>query len=692
MLGLAVGTSAHGQVLAETASAPELQAEIVKEEPLISDKVMGAIQEVIERVDLKAKIISAEDFDQDLGYGFRWDRRLEPSYKKDFMTLVDDYQGVIGGRSSPLRDPGEDVGYGVGAEGRIRFMFARQHEGNKLSDNLKTLIAKPYTPFTHFPSNSRKAMEKLRIGDFFLMQANMNVVASASQLKLLSPNFPVTVGAYYLVSGEFQIHMFRVSETKFRLKLIGVRSRDMGGAVRLGYDPDSDLKIIGVGFLDKQIRRRLTFAPVEIGFNLPETNLFMVDYILDFADPEAARAYDDLITSSWTKRTVKIVKTVGKIMNPATEREVLLDMVLADVARFEELYEREKNKSAETRLVDRMFSGNNDGDGSGIYIRIGHRDLGQYRFNQTYMDNYITASDRNGISRYFYMPVFTMIDEGRAGFGFWKEEVQRTATLLFEMDRHKGNITTFGELSFYLEYRDKKFDAKEARGLKTLISKRIPQELYDRINWGEWAEDRERRNARVTSLLVFRPGALGLVAGISGVEMYNRFVAYLNSLPRIDAYPENSNLDSNPHAYSSRPDWKFADDINLIVQNLVTVFNPAVAGKARVDTFTSLRRNPLFQEVGPGFLVNLLRTEAKNKDGDRGIDELLQHIYYETHWSAKDADTLVEVFGPCRNRRLYQAVMYIYSVLHNRSIDLRLIGDENIPKLPDKFKDAECSE
>lgn len=693
MLGLAVGTStAHGQPLANPELTPEAEAEVVGEEPLVSDKIMGALQEVIERVDLKAKVISAGDFDQDLGYGFRWDRRLEPSYKKDFMTLVDEYQGAIAIRPAPLRDAAEELGYGIGSEGRIRFMFARQHEGSTLKDNLKTLVAKPYTPLMHFPSNARKAMERLKVGDFFAMQANMNVVASASQLKLLSPNLPLTLGAHYMVSGEFQVHMFRVSESKFRLKLIGVRSRDMGGSIRLGYDPDSDLKIVGVAFLDKQVRRRLAFVPLEMAFTFPRTNLFMVDYVLDMNSPEVQEAYNDLITSSWTKRTVRIVKTITKILNPRTKREVLMDMLITDVARFEELHEREKNKSEDVRLVDRMFSGNNDAHGGGFSIRVGHRDLGQYRMNQTYTDNYITASDRDGNARYFYMPIFSMIDEGRAGFGYWKKEIQRAATLLFEMDKHKGAITTFGELSFYLEYRDKKFDRNEVRGLKNLIRKRIPRELYDRINWGEWAEERDYLNARVTSLLVLRPGALAVVSGMSGGDLYHRFVAYINSLPGIDAHPEKMSPEDNPHWDSRRLDWKFHDDINLIIEGLARVFHPEVDGKARADAFISLRRNALFQEVGPGFLVDLLRTEAKNKDGEKGIEDLLKHIFYETQWSAKDADALVEVFGQCRNRRLYQSVMYIYSVLNNRSIDLRLIGDENIPKLPDGEKDAECGE
>lgn len=682
LLGLAAGASAETAV---PATDNAVSVEVVDEQPLVSNKVLEFIQDKIERIDIKASV-GKDDFSHDLGYGARWERRVEPSYRQGYTTLVDDYTLKAG--YDPLRgDTHGSTTYGIGPNGMVRILYARQFEGDKLRDHLKTFLEKPYTPFTHLPLSAKQAKAKLKVGDFMSLQANLNVIASASQLHMLNPHLPLSVSAYYMVSGEFQVHLFRLTEDKFRIKLIGIRSREGGASLSLGYEPASDLKIVGVNVIDKFARRRLSFSPLQINGWIPRSNLFMIDYVINVADTEVANAYDDLIKSAWRLKTLKI-------LNPFQNREELKEMLLADVTEFEKLQDKNKDKAIEDRTVDRMFRGSNDVDGGGgLSINIGHRDIAQGRFSNVYTENYINATDSYGGERHFYMPVYSLVTGNRFGFGLWDEELQRTATILFETGQNK-DIRNFGEMSFNLEYRDKKFTTSEIRDMKDFLKKRLPEEVYSQIPWGDWADERDRRNARVTSLLVFRPQALAYAESQSAGDLYPQLVNYLKAMPKVNANAMKTAFSTGGDGYSASNDLetKYFEDLKLIAENLGIAFLKTKDAQTRANAFIALRRNELFQEIGPGFLVQMLLTKAKQQKGQLGIKDLEDDIYFETQWSAKDSDTLSFSFGSCRNRRLYKAVMYIYSVMNNRSVDLRLIDDDQTPRLPPNLKNVDCSE
>lgn len=702
-----------------------LESQIKKSEILGDEKgvlpegVWKALSDFVERFDLKVRL--TKDYDkEDFGGGGGWERRLEPSYRQGYTSLIDDYRFVA--RLTPGKlsggsiwdGGGEGTQYFVGPGGIVRFMFARQYLGNSLMDRLRIATEPLYDPVRHFPWSTNRALKKLKIGDFVSFQVQLNLVVRGAQIQSFAPGVLFVADASYILSGEFQVHLMRISDEKFRLKLIGIRGRDTAGGVRFGYSNGSDFTVTKLSFLDRAVTKRLSFSPFEINWHVPRSNLFLVDYELDFTDPEVASAYDQLISTAWNTETFKI-------LNPFNGREELRELLLSDVSAFEKLFDRERRKRPESRTVDRRFRGNNEiMAGSGMSIRVGHHDIAEARVNQTYTENFITSVDRRGRERHFIMPLYNISGGWRAGFGFFDEELNRSSSLLMEADKNQ-RINSFGELSFYLEYRDKKFTSSEIRDLKEFIKARLPEGLFDQIDWKDWADERDRDQARVTSLLVFRPDAVKLITGLDAIEIQTNLIAYLKSLPRIEAWPDTSLLgnegdEGRIRATSPFLDFKYQHDLNKIIHSLVVSLNYTddglseeefdaldeavkkrmwdefyVENKKRVEAFVGLRTNPLWQEIGSGFLVQLLQHQAKKKYGGNWRDEFLKNVYYETTWDAKDADTVQESVGRCNNRRLYKAVMYMYTLLSNRSMEMRLI-DDDVPWLPNNSKLNQCEE
>ncbi|MGE3388195.1 MAG: hypothetical protein AB7K41_15810, partial [Bdellovibrionales bacterium] len=370
LLGVALGAHAEQSV----------QATSERGESLLSDETMQKIEDLVRRVDLQARILKASSEAEQLGAFGSWARRVETSFRQGYTTLIDDYQFRI--RVSPKglnhgdltnQDGGENKNYGVSADGQLRIQFAQQHRGNGVKDHLRLLVSNIYTPWSNLPMSAEKAMKRMKVGDFVSVQAKMNILTSANQLKMLAPHFPLVLGAHYMVSGEFQIHVYRLmndektDSTRFRVKVIGVRGRESGAGLRFGYDPADDLKITRVNFVDKILRRRLEFVPFEIGATIPRSNLFLLDYVLNFSDSEARDAYDALIDSLWHPATLKY-------LNPYNSKQEVEDMLLADASLMGEVFEKNKDRKSEDRGVDRMFRGSNEIlGGGGFFIRFGQR-------------------------------------------------------------------------------------------------------------------------------------------------------------------------------------------------------------------------------------------------------------------------------------------------------------------------------
>lgn len=649
----------------------------------------------LNNIDLKAKVLGMDKFSHGIGFDLRWDRNIDPSFRKDQMTLIDTIQGKLNIMPKALTKTFDGkIGIGASVSPSIKMVFARQRGGSKFINNIRTFLSGPPNVVDLPILSAESAKISMGTEDFFSYQANLNVVASASQINAVSPHLTSNIGGYWLLSGEFQVHIFRLDDKHFRIKLFTIQNDTKGLFANLGFKPNTELKAIPVKFVRNGILRRLSFNPVSISKTGSDIKLFMVDYVLNLDDERAVTAYNSVIGSTWKW---KIFNKINPLTNGFKDIKDLEKSLLTDVSQLDELHDMDVNKANDQRAVVRKFQGDNRVNAGGFNITLGQKDVAQAAYSSSLTTNQMTIVDQHGKLRYYTMPVFSKNSFAKAFLGFFSIDGQASASMLFESNQN-FDLTTFGELSFYSETRDKNFTAKDAKDLKDKIRKRLPVELYEKIDWGNWKEDRLRRHARVTYLLVIRPAALDIVKNISQRRVCDLFDDYLNSLPNINSKPE-SEITMTPWK-AERDDWqtKLEEDKHRICKSLEIVFDSTRKSpqdaKKRVEAFIEMRNIPLFVEVGPGFLVELLKQQSISEDPTNGLRKFLENIYFETQWSARDEDTFVKKINSCVNRELYQQVMYIYSVLNNRGVDMRLIGNDmlNDPNLNGGNKSPECKD
>ncbi len=610
--------------------------------------------------------------------GVRFERRLEPSYRQNFTTVYDRYflprLGLATySLSEIIREETEGSAFGLSSQNEVQFTFARQFEGATWQDHVMLAVKWPYDPIRHLPITGERVLDRLQVGDFVAIQTKMNLLASINQFKMLTGHVPVSASAFYGLTGEYMLHLYKLDEKRIRLKLIAVRQEGGGFHAALGFRMDSDQKFFRVNFVDKELRNRFSFAPLEVTVASTDANLAMVDYILDLSSKDVRDAYKKVVRSLAKPKMLKVI-------NPFRSDDNLKQALLVDISPLEDLFERDRDKSGDDKKVDREFRGTNDARGNTRYqFRIGHKDIIQWVFGANFVENHVLATDRAGKHRYFLMPTFSKLNGFNAGFGLYDSEAIRTASLLFETDS-KWNPIYFGELAFHLDLRDKLLRKEESDALKSHLKKRLPMDVYEKIPWGDWAARKDRVNARVTTLLVFRPEAL---AAIDVYRVFDRkeLLAYMNAQESLGALPDSTLMGCGPDSGRSILDLedKYWCDLNLIQENLAVAFNNDIEARRRIDAFSALRNNALWAEIGPGYLVTML-------DKSKPLEDL---IYFETTWQARNMNGLVFNYGSCKNRSFYRSINYIVNIMNNRTSNIQLLDESAFPSVPEK--DGECN-
>lgn len=609
--------------------------------------------------------------------GIRYERNLEPSFRENWTTVYDRYFLPRLGLSTYslseiLRENKEGFAFGASTQSELQFTFARQFEGHTWQEHLLMAIKWPYDPVNHLPTTAERILEKLKVGDFVAIQTKMNILANLNQFKMLTGQIPVSAGAFYGLTGEYMLHLYKLTEQKVRLKIIAVREQGGGVAAALGFKVDSDQQFFKVSVIDSQLRKRLSFAPLQFSVQVTDANLAMVDYVLDLSSKDVRDAYKKVVRSLARPKMLKVI-------NPFRSDDSLKQALLVDISPLEDLFERDRDKSGDDKKVDREFRGTNDAKNNTQFkFKIGYSNILQFVFGSNFVENQVLATDRAGNHRYFLMPTYSKLDGFNAVFGLYDSEEIRSASLLFETDP-KWNPFYFGELAFHLDLRDKYFRVSEADKIRHHLKKRLPREIYNQIQWGAWAESKDRVNARVTTLLIFKAEALDAI-DVRRVFDRKEILAYMMAQEKIESLPD-SNLpgcgpDSGHSAYNM--ETKFWCDLTLIQENLSIAFDSTVDARRRIDAFSALRSNPLWSEIGPGYMVTML-------DKSKPLEDL---IYFETIWQGRNMDPLTFSFGNCKNRSFYRSINYIVSIMNNRTSNIQLLDESAFPEIPNK--DNQC--
>lgn len=639
------GTLAPAKSYGQEAPVPNPDSAVG--ESLKRKTVIGKIRDRIASLDvsLKVDLLEAEIF-EGVNTALRYRYEFEPSYKGDYHLRMDrwtlDTDVNVG---DMIKQAERGFRIGLNLKHGTEVLFVRSFK--KKSDAIKAI---PY-PFWNLPFNAEDISEKLEIGDFVSFTAAMNVVFDASTLPFTVT--PVVLSTHYLMSGDFQVHLFRKNKDQVVLKIIALRKKEKGFGVSAGFA--RGYKIFGLRVVDRRIEKWTNITEIfQLSMASTKSNLLMVDYTLDLRDSRVRDAYDGLVTSMYELNTLSIG-------NPFDSNTELSDKLISDITPFETIFATERLRANNLRTVDRNFKGKNDVDeNSKTGFRFGAL-LFRFARDVQYTENALTSVDQNEIKNYFRLHTFQRTATNSWWFSYYKSESVSRSSMLFEADQEL-KIKSLKDIVFEWDYRDKSLEDDEFMMIQNAVKQAVPPSVYGKINWGDWTANREYNNARFLYRMVLNPKALTSVTGMHLGRVFDLLNAYILTIPEPTADSIDPFKDEETRRQMRQTVLeKYSYDLLNISHWLSQVFDLTISNDERAKAFAELRFNNLFIEIGPGFLVSLLPQA-----------DLQNYVYFNIVLTADDMKPMPFEYGKVPDRKLWDAASYIRAVLDSRDTDLAI--------------------
>ena len=189
------------------------------------------IRDEVAALDIKASIKLLDvDLADGINLSSKYKYEVETSYQDQFFTRIDKWDVNAGINVGDLINNFVELPFSFSVNRNTSFLFVRQFKSKK-----EAIKAIPYTP-KRLPLNADLVLKNLDAGDFVSMPANLNIAveARATSTMVAPVIISANAGAYYIVSGEFTIQVFRIDETRVRLKMISTRGSSAGVSAGVG--------------------------------------------------------------------------------------------------------------------------------------------------------------------------------------------------------------------------------------------------------------------------------------------------------------------------------------------------------------------------------------------------------------------------------------------------------------------------
>lgn len=586
-----------------------------------------------------------------LSIAAKYHLQSEPSYVDGYYTRMDQY--TFGADINPgdiLSGLGVPLTFGIKRGTDI--IFARQFHSQKDS-----LLALPYT-FLNFPLTAERAREKLAVGDFVAFQTNLNLVVSLGASFTPTPIIQAGASVQYYISGQFMIHIFKMPNDHVRIKFIAIRGRGEGLGASAGVAGSLTVARIDVvnRLVNSAVHRWINFTPISLSVDQNINDLFMLDYVFDLRDPKAAAIYDAIMLK---KSRFKEAQTA----NPFASRNEIQKKLITDISDAEDLFQEDRSRPPAERRIDRVFKGSNSSSGNSTRFKIGLNIL-HIENGTSFSQNKVLSYDKNDQPRYFLLDTYSADKTFKFFFDLFGDSTTTTSNLLLNSTAD-WVPTDFVALTGARETRMKNVSRRDYRQVQEHVRSLIPSTEYSQIQWHDWDFSRgDLVNGYVKSEVLFQPEALQALPRMSTAEAYQLFANYVARFgsPNVQPYFGENDPEERNRSWQE----KFDGDFRYIGRYFAIAFNPAYRAQDRYESFLKLKKFPIWEERGIGFILSLLPPE-----------NLSRLITYNFVFSAKGAPTISYQFGNFAEEALYRNLLYIQSVINNRSFDLRLYTGPN---------------
>jgi hypothetical protein len=612
----------------------------------------ASIKDYFTWANIKEKIVSEVanmdvSFDLDLidgnigrGVGVKtfYKYEVEPSFIQDSYLRVDRYSFNVNLNPGDIIDGISPVYFNVSKGNELYFI-------RNFSSQVKALTALPYS-FNKLPYNAKTTLERLNTGDFVSYPATMSLSVGA---KSSTPVGPIKVQGLVgmLLRGQFTINLYKVDEKHVRLKLVA----NTYNSGKVSVQTDTDMNITGVGIVDDKLKGIIFHDLVDIYGEKGFGEQYVIDYIFDLTNEEAAKAFDAIIKPSY-KLSVK--DFIGKFQGI----EFFENKLISDFSLAEDLFKKGNG-------VERIFKGFNKYRFEKNGINIGLV-ISRIKKGKAYYKNKITVEDQSGeLHRYFFPNRISYYEEElRVGLIERKDEFATSYHGLVSLD-HDDIGKKYSDVGMSFWRDDKVLTRNEWKRIHQLILDTVPDEVSKDIDFSELLTRKRKQSTKIKIQVLFKENAFDSLKTLKLEEIQDK----LHRLVRERRVIKNTFL-GRFYSRTTRAVRNLLrleqGSVNRLARNVHNILtNEEYDARKRVEKLIDMPDKFMFKRYGLKLLMELIPQERWEND-----------LYFKLEVLGMNMKGIRYQIGDLKLSQVYKQVLRINKELHDPSKDLRLIVEK----------------
>jgi hypothetical protein len=625
-------------------------------------KQKTTIQKLMSQADqlhISASLGDTVDALDGVGLGLRYRYEVEPSFIGGYYTRRDSYRVNLKLEAHRwLFDDKTPWILRLEPETQMHFWqaFSTVEEARSVPNG--------YTP-ARFPITAQKAVDNLKAGDLVYLRARLNLNVGAQKEWPLPGHFEVRGEAYYLLSGLFDIFIFRAEDNKIRIRLAARRDRGPFGKVSVGVE--DDFKIFGMDMVDNTIVRVLQLDELWMALTArTNQNIYLADYTLDLNYPEVREAYDELFAKALR---LKLDNPLLQVTDPRNNREEVRDKLVSNLTKLNDIFREDVMAGVNpiARRVERTFSGSNGSANSTFHqVKYGIRSIYKTNNFTVRRDNQMALSeihpDGTETTDYYLFPTWTQSKEMRAWASNIREHVLHSSTMIYRTDS-AYNVQEFKSAGFYYDYKDRRYfngeHQKILQHFKTVLPEKIFKDFvaFLRTLGLDQFQDMKRQ-AQLSARYFVTDEGLDLVEEV------------IERLPVMERAPFILRLANEQMMSSGLDASRYSAQAMKLAELLSVVFDKQATPKQRHLDMDALSGLELYRLIGPSVLFKMLREEHLEHAGHFEIKFYLpQPLTPVIYTYPRDIDF--------PDRRLYESIFDLQRMMDDLIPDMRIDGEED---------------
>jgi len=621
------------------------------EDSLEKKEIFKTIRDSIADQDIKfGTDIGGIEILKGINFSTRYNYDVQDSYIDKYFTRIDKWDIKAEVKIGDTLKDLIDVPFSFSINRSNSFLFVRQ-----FPTKFEAIKALPFAP-NKLPLNSRLAIKNLEVGEFVSMPANLNVAIGVNTSA--SIDTPVVLEAKasvkIILSGEFDIQIFRLDPTHVRLKLITKEGRSAGADASVG----ANFKFFGLKLLDKQIDRLFDRDLAQIGYAYNPGAQFIIDYVFDLSNPEAQIAYDQILSTTF--------KLKDLIVATNFDAKELKNKLISSYEKADELFAADLKLEPKNRRIHRVFKGFNNHSGHTNHLKLGLL-FTSYTNNRTYTESNVTFIDKNEKELTFFYPTYSKYIETHLG----NKQLYDIKDLSFQnnfglIPRIKTDNSKMAEpeLGFTFERKDTTFTSHEQTVIHKFILAQAPSVITDKIDLSEWDNGEKKHGSNIFFQLVLKSQGFEYLKNLSVEELQKKILIYAKK-NKDDLEMNDADDEFKAHKFfdflllnryfEKEKLLKLAKSLSGILKNSNN------NSEEMIKKLVELNEVGSFDKIGVGFLISLLPE-----------DKIQDLVYLKINLHSKDARPVTAEVGTLNYPALYKELTELQSRLSSRSYDLRL--------------------